>query len=76
MKWNQFLIGFFGVLFTISSYGQSNILNAKTPDQIGQVSNAESMWKERPNHYNMAMWRTVIFYGPKMYGKLSILTKE
>jgi gliding motility associated protien GldN len=41
MKWNQFLIGFFGVLFTISSYGQSNILNAKTPDQIGQVSNAE-----------------------------------
>lgn len=41
MKWNQFLIGFFGVLFTISSYGQSNILNAKSPDQIGQVSNAE-----------------------------------
>lgn len=40
MKWNQFLLGALGVLFTISSYGQTNLLNAKSPDQIGQVSNA------------------------------------
>lgn len=41
MKLNQFLVGLLGVLFITSSYGQSNILNAKSPDDIGKVSAAQ-----------------------------------
>lgn len=41
MKWNQFLIGVFGVLFVTQSFGQANILNAKSPDEVGKLSDAE-----------------------------------
>lgn len=35
------MIGVFGVLFVTQSYGQANILNAKSPDEVGKLSNAE-----------------------------------
>lgn len=41
MKWNQFLLGTIGLLLSASSYGQSNLLNANTPDEIGKLSAAE-----------------------------------
>jgi len=41
MKWNQFLLGTVGLLLSASSFGQSNLLNATTPDEIGKLSAAE-----------------------------------
>jgi len=41
MKWNQFLLGTIGLLLSASSFGQSNLLNARTPDDIGKLSEAE-----------------------------------
>ncbi|MGB8705156.1 MAG: gliding motility protein GldN [Gillisia sp.] len=43
MKWNQFLMGAFGFLFSFSSFAQSNILNANEPDQIGELTKAEKL---------------------------------
>lgn len=63
MKWNQFLIGVFGVVFSTASYGQSNILNAKTPDQIGQVSAAEMdvRAKNKPLEYGYVEDRDILW---------------
>ncbi len=41
MKWNHFLMGVMAVFFVTSSFGQANILNARTPDQIGIASTGE-----------------------------------
>jgi len=41
MKWNQFLLGTIGLLLSASSFGQSNLLNANSPDEIGKLSEAE-----------------------------------
>ncbi len=46
MKWNQFLIGVFGLFVSLSSFGQSNMLNAKSPDDIGKLSDAELVVKK------------------------------
>jgi gliding motility associated protien GldN len=63
MKWNQFLIGVLGVLFITSSYGQENILNAKTPSDIGKISNAEVEIKKRnkPLEYGYVEDRDILW---------------
>lgn len=63
MKWNQFLIGVFGFLFTVASYGQTNILNAKSPDEIGKLSGAglEVKKKSKPLPYGYVDDRDVLW---------------
>lgn len=41
MKWNQLMLGAFGFLFGLSSFGQTNLLNADSPDEIGELTEAE-----------------------------------
>ena len=63
MKWNQFLIGVFGFLFAVASYGQTNILNAKSPDDIGKLSDAvvEAQKKDKPLPYGYVDERDVLW---------------
>jgi len=63
MKWNQILIGVFGLLVTGSVMGQANILNASSPDQIGQLSEAEkAVQKEsKPLEYGFVDDRDVLW---------------
>ncbi len=63
MKWNQFLIGVFGFLFAVSSYGQTNILNAKSPDDIGKRSDAvlEVHKKDQPLPYGFVDERDILW---------------
>ncbi len=63
MKRNQFLIAVFGVLFTISSYGQSNILNAKSPEDIGKLSEAQTAREknEKPLQYGYIEDRDILW---------------
>ena len=41
MNVKSFLITIFSIVYAVSSYGQSNLLNAKTPDQIGLKTAAQ-----------------------------------
>lgn len=64
MKWNQFLIGLLGVVFmATSSYGQSNILNAKSPDDIGKVSDAQLIAErqDKPLEYGYVEDRDILW---------------
>ncbi len=63
MKWNQFLIGVFGLLVGLSSFGQSNILNAKSPDDIGELSEAEILVKKenKPLAYGYVDERDILW---------------
>ncbi|MCF4100123.1 gliding motility protein GldN [Gillisia sp. M10.2A] len=63
MKWNQFLTGVFGFLLTISSYGQSNVLNAKSPEDIGKLSDAELKVKKesKPLAYGYVDERDILW---------------
>jgi gliding motility associated protien GldN len=63
MKWNQFSIGVFGFLFAVSSYGQTNILNAKSPDDIGKRSEAvlEVHKKDKPLPYGFVDERDILW---------------
>lgn len=63
MKWNQIMIGVFGLLITGSVVGQSNILNASSPDQIGQLSEAEKAVKKesKPLPYGFVDDRDVLW---------------
>jgi len=63
MKWNQILIGAFGLLLTGSSFGQANILNATTPDEIGKLSDAELVVKKesKPLEYGYVDDRDVLW---------------
>ncbi len=63
MKWNQILIGAFGLLLTSSSFGQSNLLNATTPDEIGKLSDAELAVKKdsKPLEYGYVDDRDVLW---------------
>jgi len=63
MKWNQIIIGVFGLLITGSVVGQSNILNASSPDQIGQLSEAEKAVKKesKPLPYGFVDDRDVLW---------------
>lgn len=63
MKRNQFLIWSIGILFSVSSYGQMNILNANSPDEIGKLtdsqSNAEK--KKKPLEYGYVEDRDILW---------------
>lgn len=63
MKWNEILIGVFGLLITGSVMGQANILNATSPDQIGQLSEAEKAVKKesKPLPYGFVDDRDVLW---------------
>ncbi|MFO8146996.1 MAG: gliding motility protein GldN [Bacteroidota bacterium] len=63
MKWNQFLIGVFGLFFCLSSYGQTNMLNAKSPDDIGKLSDAELVVKKesKPLEYGYVDERDILW---------------
>ncbi len=63
MKWNQILIGVFGLLLTGSSFGQANLLNATTPDEIGKLSDAELAVKKesKPLEYGYVDDRDVLW---------------
>tara|TARA_R100001369_G_scaffold954_1_gene3027 strand:+ start:51402 stop:52295 length:894 start_codon:yes stop_codon:yes gene_type:complete len=63
MKWNQILIGAFGLLLTGSSFGQANLLNATTPDEIGKLSDAELVVKKesKPLEYGYVDDRDVLW---------------
>ena len=63
MKWNQILIGAFGLLLTGSSFGQANLLNATTPDEIGKLSDAELAVKKesKPLEYGYVDDRDVLW---------------
>ncbi len=41
MKWNHFLMGVMAMFFVTTTFGQANILNAKSPDEVGLVSAGE-----------------------------------
>ncbi|MFO8146526.1 MAG: gliding motility protein GldN, partial [Gillisia sp.] len=63
MKWNQFLIGVFGLLFGLSSFAQTNMLNAKSPDDIGKLSDAEMVVKKesKPLEYGYVDERDILW---------------
>ncbi|NJW53602.1 type IX secretion system ring protein PorN/GldN [Salinimicrobium oceani] len=62
MNWNRFLIGLCGMLISVTSFGQSNLLNAKTPDQIGGPTVAEKKYgKSKPLEYGYVDDRDVLW---------------
>lgn len=63
MKWNQFLIGVIGLLVGLSSFAQSNILNAKSPEDIGDLSEAEILVKKenKPLKYGYVDERDILW---------------
>ncbi|WP_034919206.1 gliding motility protein GldN [Gillisia sp. CAL575] len=63
MKWNQIMIGVFGLLITGSVMGQANMLNATSPDQIGQLSEGEKAVKKesKPLPYGFVDDRDVLW---------------
>ena len=44
MNWNHFIVGVCGMLVSVTSFGQSNLLNAKSPDEIGGPTVAEEVY--------------------------------
>lgn len=63
MKWNQILMAVIAVFFVTSSFGQANILNAKTPDQIGIASAGELniLNKKKPLAYGYVEDRDILW---------------
>jgi gliding motility associated protien GldN len=63
MKWNHFLMGVMAVFFVTSSFGQANILNAKSPDQIGIASAGElnAINKKKPLAYGYVEDRDILW---------------
>lgn len=41
MNWNRLLVGLCGLLVSVTSFGQTNILNAETPEDIGKPTRGE-----------------------------------
>ena len=62
MNWNRLFIGLCGLLVSVSSFGQSNILNAKSPDEIGGPTVAEKTYgKNDPLEYGYVDDRDVLW---------------
>ncbi|MHA6279477.1 type IX secretion system ring subunit PorN/GldN [Salinimicrobium sp. CAU 1759] len=62
MNWNQFLLGLCGLLVSVTSFGQSNLLNAKSPDEIGTPTKAEIAYgKNDPLEYGYVDDRDVLW---------------
>lgn len=62
MNWNRFLVGICGLFFSVSSFAQNNILNARTPDEIGAPSLAEVKYGEdKPLEYGYVDDRDILW---------------
>ncbi len=62
MNWNQFLLGLCGLFVSVTSFGQSNLLNAKSPDEIGAPTRAELTYgKNDPLEYGYVDDRDVLW---------------
>ena len=62
MNWNRFYIGLCGLLVSVSSLAQNNILNANTPDEIGAPSAAELEYgKDEPLEYGYVDDRDILW---------------
>ncbi|MGB7843771.1 MAG: gliding motility protein GldN [Salinimicrobium sp.] len=62
MNWNRFFVGLCGVLFSVTSFGQNNILNAKSPEEIGGPTVAEKTYGENePLEYGYVDDRDVLW---------------
>ena len=62
MNWNRFFVGLCGLLVSVSSFAQNNILNAETPDEIGAPSAAELKYGEdEPLEYGYVDDRDILW---------------
>jgi gliding motility associated protien GldN len=62
MNWNRFLVGICGLLFSVTTFGQTNILNAKKPEDIEGPSKAELAYgKNDPLEYGYVDTRDVLW---------------
>ncbi len=63
MSWRGFFVCGILLFFTVVSYGQSNILNAKSPDDIGQKTQAqiESNKNDKPLKYGYVEDRDILW---------------
>lgn len=62
MNWKGFFIGVCGLLITDASYGQVNILNAKTPEDFEKPTKAEEAYgKSEPLAYGYVDERDVLW---------------
>ena len=62
MNWNRLLLGLCGLLVSVNSFGQSNLLNAKSPDEIGTPTKAEIAYgKDDPLEYGYVDDRDVLW---------------
>ena len=62
MNWNRLLLGICGLLVSGTSFGQTNILNAKSPDEIGAPTKAEITYgKNDPLEYGYVDERDVLW---------------
>lgn len=62
MNWNRLLVGICGLLVSVSSFGQTNILNAKSPEDIGGPTVAEQTYgKNDPLEYGYVDERDVLW---------------
>ncbi len=62
MNWNRILLGLCGLLVSVTSFGQSNILNAKTPEDIGKPTEAQTRYgNDEPLKYGYVDERDVLW---------------
>lgn len=62
MNWNRFLVGICGLLFSVTTFGQTNILNAKKPEDIEGPTKAELAYgKNDPLEYGYVDTRDVLW---------------
>src|SRR5680860_608972 len=62
MNWNRFFVGICVLLMSVTSFAQTNILNAKTPEDIGGPTQAELKYGENePLEYGYVGERDVLW---------------
>lgn len=62
MNWNRLLLGLCGLLVSVTSFGQSNLLNAKSPDEIGTPTKSELAYgNDDPLEYGYVDERDVLW---------------
>src|SRR5690606_27230084 len=62
MNWNRFFVGLCGMLVSVSSLAQNNILNASTPAEIGAPTASETKYgKDKPLEYGYVDDRDILW---------------
>ncbi|RZS99819.1 gliding motility protein GldN [Aquimarina brevivitae] len=62
MNWKSFLVTFCGFFITIFSYGQANVLNADTPEEIGKKTEEQIKYdNDHPLEYGYVDERDVLW---------------